>query len=59
MKKFGIILAYIIMGIIPTVFLFTNHDLMCKYDMNPLCYLECVWPAIVAAPILMFDGLDG
>ena len=58
MKK-GIVLAYIVLGLIPTIVMFACHDSMCKYDMNPLCYIECVLPAIVAAPILMFNELDG
>lgn len=57
--KGWIILAYIILGVLPTIFLFANHDWMCHYDMNPLCYLECVWPAIIAAPILCFNNIDG
>ena len=58
MKKFWCIIAYIILGIGPTIFLFVNHDWMCKYDMNPLCYIKCVLPAIISFPILYADRLD-
>lgn len=52
MKKNGPIFAYIIFGLIPTIFLFMSHDWMCKYDMNFFCYFDCVLPAILGAPIL-------
>ena len=58
-KRIGIILAYVILGLIPTILLFYNHEWMCKYDMNPLCYIKCAFPAIVASPILLFNGVDG
>lgn len=59
MKKSGIIIAYILLGLLPTVIMFSCHDWMCKYDMNPLCYIKCALPAIIATPILLFDGVDG
>ena len=58
MKKFWCIIAYIILGIGPTVFLFISHSWMCKYGMNPFCYIKCALPAIIAFPILYADGLD-
>ena len=57
MKK-GIVLAYVVLGLAPTIFMFATHDLLCKYDMNPLCYIECILPSIIAAPILMVNGID-
>ena len=58
MKK-GIVLAYVILGLIPTIIMFACHDWMCKYDMNSLCYIKCAFPAIIGSPILLFDGVDG
>lgn len=58
MKKFWCVIAYIILGLGPTIFLFANHSWMCNYEMNPLCYLKCVLPAIIALPVLHADGLD-
>lgn len=57
-NKICIVLAYVILGLLPTIFLFVNHDWMCKYDMNPLCYIWCALPAIISTPILLFDGVD-
>ena len=59
MKKSSIIIAYILLGLIPTIIMFACHGWMCKYDMNPLCYIKCALPAIIAAPILCFSGNDG
>lgn len=58
MKKSGIILTFVILGLIPTIVMFTCHDWMCKYDMNPLCYIKCALPVIISCPILCFDGFD-
>lgn len=55
MKKSSIILTYLVLALIPTILLFASHDLMCKYDMNPLCYIKCALPAILGSPILLFD----
>ena len=54
--KIFVVLIYVVLGAFPTIFLFANHDWMCKYDMNPLCYIECVWPALLSAPILFLNG---
>lgn len=51
------ILVYIFFGLIPTILLFSSHDVMCKYDMNPLCYIECALPAIIATPFLFINGI--
>lgn len=56
MKKSSTIIAYILLGLIPTIVMFTCHDWMCKYDMNPLCYIKCVLPVIISSPILCFNG---
>lgn len=56
-KNVGTIL-YIILGVIPTIIMFATHDIMCKYDMNPLCYLECLSFAILTIPLLYIDKLD-
>ena len=58
MKKSSIILTYVVLGLIPTLIMFTCHGWMCNYDMNPLCYIKCALPAIVATPILLFKGDD-
>ena len=60
MKHFKayMIFSYILFGALPTILLFATHDVMCKYDMNPLCYIECALPAIITLPILMLDGTD-
>lgn len=58
MRKSGAIIAYILIGLIPTVIMFACHSLMCKYDMNPLCYIECVLPAIISIPILYLGKND-
>lgn len=54
MKKFMVVL-YILIGLLPTIFMFATHDVMCKYDMNPLCYLKCSSFAIIALPLLVLD----
>ena len=60
MKSFKIlmILLYVLFGVLPTIFLFATHDMMCQYDMNPLCYLECASLAILELPLLFVDGKD-
>ena len=59
MSKKTAIVIYIIIGLLPTIWMFATHDLMCKYDMNPLCYIHCALPAIIATPIFAFVGVDG
>ena len=58
MKKRSLILIYIIFCLAPTIFLFINHNWMCRYDMNPLCYIQCVLPALLGSPILLLKGSD-
>jgi hypothetical protein len=50
------VFGYIFWCIIPTIILFLTHDWMCKYDMNALCYIKCVFPCILGAPLLMYDA---
>ena len=50
-----ITLSYLVLGILPTVFLFTTHDTLCDVDMNPLCYLKCVAPAILSLPLALLE----
>lgn len=57
-KKTWIIIVYIIFGVLPTIFMFATHDLFCRYEMNPLCYIKCVFYAIIASPILLFVNYD-
>lgn len=51
-NKSSALIGFILLGVIPTIILFATHDLRCKYDMNPLCFLGCVWPLIVGLPLL-------
>ena len=57
-KKSWIIIVYIIFGVLPTIFKFATHDLFCRYEMNPLCYIECVFYAVIGLPILAFVNYD-
>lgn len=55
-----ITLAYLVLGIIPTFFMFVTHDTMCNVDMNPLCYLKCASFAILMLPLtLLGDDKKG
>lgn len=56
MKKSSNIIAYIFLGLIPSVLMFACHGWLCDYDMNPLCYIKCSLLAIVASPLLLLDG---
>ena len=53
MKKSKAILLYVVMCLTPTIIMFATHDFMCKYDMNPLCYIECAFLAIIGLPLLI------
>ena len=46
---------FIVLGVIPTILLFATHNFMCEYDMNPLCYIECVLPLIITFPCLFAE----
>ena len=50
-----ITLPYFVLGIIPTVFMFATHDIMCYIDMNPLCYLKCASFAILTLPLTLLE----
>lgn len=53
-EKTCLIVLFLLFGVLPTIIGFATHDTMCKYDMNPLCYLECILPLILASPLLGF-----
>jgi len=55
-----ITLPYFVLGILPTIFMFATHDILCSVDMNPLCYLKCASFAILTLPLtLLGDDKKG
>ena len=48
-------LWFLILGVGTSAFLFGTHDILCRYDMNPLCFFECVIPIIISAPLIFLD----
>lgn len=55
-----ITLPYFVLGILPTIFMFATHDILCYVDMNPLCYLKCASFAILTLPLtLLGDDKKG
>ena len=49
---------FAIFGIGGTVFMFIMHATFSNYGMNPLAFIACICPLIIALPILVFDDDD-
>ena len=57
MKIRGILVS--LMGIGLSAFLFLMDYLNCDSDMNPLCFIWCIWPVVVFLPLAtVIDDLD-
>ena len=49
---------FVILGIGGTIFMFIMHAAFSNYGMNPLAFIGCVCPLIIALPILALDDED-
>jgi len=51
-------LAFILLGVIPTAFALWLHPYFCKYDMNILCFIKCNIPLVLGASVAIMVGGD-
>lgn len=49
---------FVVLGIGGTIFMFIMHAAFSDYEMNPLAFIGCVCPLIIALPILVLDDKD-
>ena len=49
---------FAVFGVGGTVFMFIMHALFSDYGMNPLAFIACICPLIIALPILVFEDSD-
>ena len=47
--------VYLLAGGGYTFLFFLFHSMGCPYDMNPLCFFECVSPLVLLAPLAFMD----
>jgi len=45
------VLIFVLLGVAPTAIAFLVHPLLCKYDMNPLCFFKCCIPLILGLAV--------
>lgn len=50
--------CFLLLGIAPTVFCFWRFSLQTRYGMNPLAYIVCMLPLILALPLLFLKDDD-
>lgn len=49
---------FLVFGVGGTAFMFIMHALFSDYEMNPLSFIACSCPLIIALPILVLNDED-
>lgn len=57
MKK-NVVKTFLVMGPCVSGFMFFVHTVFSNYEMNPLSFILCSAPTIIACPLLVLDDED-